>query len=342
MTVAAELVLARSRGLGASDVPAACGLDPYQSPLDVWLEKTGQVEAFGGNPHTRWGAKLEPVLREALLEQVQRRPALLEELVPWYGEERILGISTSRQQVTVRHPTVVYLWATPDDVYMDGLSYPEPFAGGEVKNRNIRVAHRWGEAGTDDVPDEVAVQCHVGMACLQLDAWHIGAYFGGSDFRTYTLTYDPVIAAELIARAKAFWEEYVLAGVMPPITSGAEHIAKTLARLFPTHTDLIADATPDENEQIATMCRVWSERKGAEVAEDLVGNQLRALIGDRAGIRGPAGRITWKRSKASTSVAWEAVVEHLRKKLPGDVVDEAIALYRTEKPGSRRFLVTPA
>lgn len=34
----------RSTGLGGSDVATICGLNKYKSPLQLWLEKTGQVE----------------------------------------------------------------------------------------------------------------------------------------------------------------------------------------------------------------------------------------------------------------------------------------------------------
>ena len=45
----------RLSGLGASEVPAVLGLDPYRSPLDVYLEKTGVLPPFEGNNFTEWG-----------------------------------------------------------------------------------------------------------------------------------------------------------------------------------------------------------------------------------------------------------------------------------------------
>ncbi|MCB1614397.1 MAG: YqaJ viral recombinase family protein, partial [Pseudomonadales bacterium] len=32
----------RRRGIGASEAAAACGISPYQSPLELWLIKTGR------------------------------------------------------------------------------------------------------------------------------------------------------------------------------------------------------------------------------------------------------------------------------------------------------------
>jgi putative phage-type endonuclease len=52
----------RNKGIGGSDVSAICGLNPWRSPLSVYLEKTGQIEAAEENEAMRWGTLLEPVV----------------------------------------------------------------------------------------------------------------------------------------------------------------------------------------------------------------------------------------------------------------------------------------
>lgn len=318
--------LDRRTGLGASDVAAACGLDPYRSPLDLWLEKRGLAEPFGGNEHTRWGTRIEPVLREALAEDVGLRPADLDEVTRWFSPDRLADVRVEQRQVTVYHPTTPILWATPDEVYMHGT---EPVAGGEVKNKSVRVAHQWGETGTDEIPDAVQVQCHIGMACLGLEAWHVGAYFGGADFRTYHLTTDPQIAGELIRQAEAFWTEYVVPEKMPPVTSGDDRMQKTLARLFDAHSEAIDAATEDEASLIAHLVSARSAYDDAESAKKLLEAQIKAAIGDRAGIQSAQAKVTWKLQKGRTVTDYEAVVTTLAAQYPDDVQRAVEAATRT-------------
>ena len=51
----------RNTGIGGSDAAAIMGLNPYKSPYELWLEKTGQAEApdLSGNQFIYWGKKNE-------------------------------------------------------------------------------------------------------------------------------------------------------------------------------------------------------------------------------------------------------------------------------------------
>ena len=49
----------RLTGLGGSDIGAILGLNPWRTPYQVFLEKTGQAEPFTGNLQTRFGSYAE-------------------------------------------------------------------------------------------------------------------------------------------------------------------------------------------------------------------------------------------------------------------------------------------
>lgn len=54
----------RSKGVGASEVASVLGINPYQTPYQLWLQKTGQAEPFKGNEHTEAGKEFEePIAR---------------------------------------------------------------------------------------------------------------------------------------------------------------------------------------------------------------------------------------------------------------------------------------
>ena len=56
----------RTKGLGGSDISAVIGMNPYKSNLDLWLEKTGQIEPedISDNPFVKYGNDAEYHLRE--------------------------------------------------------------------------------------------------------------------------------------------------------------------------------------------------------------------------------------------------------------------------------------
>ena len=63
-----EQKISRKDFIGGSDSAAACGINPWKTPLDLYLEKTGQIEPYGGNDATYWGNVLEPVVASRLAE----------------------------------------------------------------------------------------------------------------------------------------------------------------------------------------------------------------------------------------------------------------------------------
>lgn len=56
----------RAQGLGASDIAALYGKHPYLTEYQLWLQKTGQAEAFKGNVATEHGQREEPHAFHAL------------------------------------------------------------------------------------------------------------------------------------------------------------------------------------------------------------------------------------------------------------------------------------
>lgn len=60
---------ARKHYIGASDVSAIMGTNPYQNAHDLYLVKRGLVPDFQGNDATRWGERLEPIILAAAKEE---------------------------------------------------------------------------------------------------------------------------------------------------------------------------------------------------------------------------------------------------------------------------------
>ncbi len=294
MTVAQlspEQLALRRQGLGASEVAAVLGLDPFSTALDVYLEKTGQAAPFPENRFMRWGKRLEAVIADEYAEQ--------------HPEYRL------RPSGTLVGPEP-WMLATPDRLIVDqdglaslgdrvaagDMDEPEAVAaatthGLECKSRGHFNADAWGETGTDEVPHSVAVQCHWGMIVTGLRRWDVAVLLGGNDYREFTLTWDDAIALELVARARAFWFDHVLAKVHPPFT-GADSDHRFLLKTYPGHTGEMVPATPEVGEW-ATLLQVHRAAIETHEAEkSRLEAHLKEFIADRLGVEGPFGKITWK------------------------------------------------
>ena len=60
----------RMAGIGGSDAAAVMGLSKWKTPLDVFLEKRGEIATdFVDSEPMKWGRLLEPVVRQEYAER---------------------------------------------------------------------------------------------------------------------------------------------------------------------------------------------------------------------------------------------------------------------------------
>lgn len=170
---------ARRTGIGGSDAAAVLGLSKWQTPLSVWLDKTGQAEGVEENEPMRWGSLLEPVIRQ---EYAQRT-----------GREIVMpGL--------LRHPKHDWMLATPDGVSRDNRL---------IEIKTARSADGWGEPGSDQVPEDYLIQVQHYMAVTALPVADIAVLIGGSDFRIYTVDADAELHDMLMSAEDAFWRTVI-------------------------------------------------------------------------------------------------------------------------------------
>jgi putative phage-type endonuclease len=54
----------RNMGIGGSDASVVCGINKYKSPVELWMEKTGQIPQQEAGEAAYWGTRIEPLIRE--------------------------------------------------------------------------------------------------------------------------------------------------------------------------------------------------------------------------------------------------------------------------------------
>ena len=308
-----EWLAERRNGIGASEVPAILGVDRYKTGLDIWLEKRGLAERTGDDTGPqRVGRFAEPMIAKLYADTV--------------------GVSL-RDVPRVRHPDFDMLFASADRMVVgldDAWLYPV-----EIKNRG-GIPRGWGDAGTDHIPQAVAVQVHVQMACYDLDRADVAALLGGNDFRVYTVHRDPTIERVILERVAEWWQRHMVQGEEPEITgpSADDYLARKFQR---AGTEVVrADGAVESLLRDYALAR--AARVRASELEDALKLQVQAAVGDNRGIEGAAGRALWSNAKGRVTTDWQAMARSLA---PPEQVEALVEQFTQVGAESRRFTFTP-
>lgn len=282
MALTKEQKKIRSRGIGASEIAAIAGLNPYRGPIDVYMTKHGIGPQFSGNWATRRGDTMEPVI------------------ATWYGEQ--VGAVRLVQGTTMVHPNETWVIATPDyHVHFDDA--PERIV--EIKDVGGNVAHHWDT----DVPDYVKCQVYWQQLVTGCCFSDVAASINGTEPVIFQVEDSPEIRNSLLEIGRSFWFDHVLAEV-PPDVDGSRQYADYLASSFKRHDSTIIKADDE-------VLKWWEIRRDAKLqikeAEEqklLAENNLAQLVGENAGVWSHGWRAKWVRPK-SGGVDWKAVASDL-------------------------------
>lgn len=255
----------RRKYLGASEVAAVLGLDPFKGPHDIWAEKMGLL----GESEESEAAEMGKLLESPILQRYAIRNSV---------EIRSPGpiVSTS----------LPWARATPDALDARDINV-------QVKLVGARMLHHW----EDGVPEYVQLQVQWEMMVLNdhfptCTESKVVALLGGTEYREFDVPRDDEVISALREVCGAWWKRHIVGGEMPPI-DGSEACKAALSAKF-RRSDGVAEPDPE----IAALIRHYDAARKAESAaraeKDATGNALRALIGEREGFKDAAVSALWK------------------------------------------------
>lgn len=221
----------RKRSIGSSDAAVILGLDPYRTPYDLWLEKTGRVDGFEGNKATERGDFLEAgILRWAASKLGQKVFAPKGPFV--YGVLR---------------------------AHVDGLVGKAVKGSDIVEAKNMVGNDDWGTEGTNEIPMRVYIQVQHQMICAESTLAHVARLSGGAGmcFSLYRVEPDPEVQSKIIEQSEAFWEAYIKTDIAPPFTRATDTTVGYMSNI---------ERTGDEIRLDDDQMRLYFECK-AEIAE---------------------------------------------------------------------------
>ena len=256
----------RKLGIGGSDASVVCGINRYKSPVELWLDKTGQLPPQEAGEAAYWGTQLEPFVRAEFTKRT--------------------GIAVSQYKNLLQSEEHPFMLAN-----LDGICEVPDFGTCifEAKTASAYKAGEW----EDTIPDEYQLQIQHYMAVTGYAGAYIAALIGGNTFRWKFVERDEELISMLIELETAFWN-HVQDGTPPPL-DGSDAAAKFLSQRFPSSVpkstiklpDTAADLLAQYDEACEQLEIITEQKQEAE-------NLLKEMMGDNE--VGTAGGhiVTWK------------------------------------------------
>lgn len=183
----------RRKGIGGSDAAAILGLNPWKSPYDVWLEKTGRMLPEKPNAAMIRGTVLEPVAADLYAEQTGRK---------------------LRRQPLRKHRDFPFILGNADRQILASGDVPETGVL-EIKCPGISTMTKIKAQG---LPDYMTAQLMHYMAVLGYE-WGSFALFNAEHWRLiyFDIEADDRLIERLLEKEVEFWQKHVVPQVPPEV-----------------------------------------------------------------------------------------------------------------------------
>lgn len=256
----------RKQGIGGSDASIVCGINRYKSPVELWLDKTGQIPYQEAGEAAYWGTQLESIVRSEFSKRTSIFVAETHEILQ--SEE---------------HPFML--------ANLDGVC-ESPNYGACIFEAKTASAFKAGE-WEDAIPDAYQLQIQHYMAVTGYKAAYIAVLIGGNSFKWKCIERDDELISMLVQLESDFWQ-HVQDGTPPPL-DGSAASAKFLAERFAnsrpaSHIDLpdkAADLLRQYDEACEQLESITEQKQLAEnLLKEMMGENEIGTAGDRI--------ITWK------------------------------------------------
>lgn len=234
----------------ASKVPAILGVSKWDSPRSLWHKMRGDVPPEPQTDQQARGHYLEPAV------------------LAWFFDQH----PTFTRGIPIGTVTHANGWAaaTPDATAItdDGLIVP-------VEAKTAADDSEWGTPGTDEIPVDYAAQCLWTMHVLGAQMAYLPVLTSRLDFREYVVRYDPVLAADIEAQCKAFYDS--LQGDRPPRIDSHPETFEVIKRLNPLIDDGVEVQLTEQDTRLFVKARM--EQAAADAQSKYANSTIANVMG---------------------------------------------------------------
>ena len=307
----ADWLAARRGFVGGSEVAAICGLSPWKTPVDVFLDKTGRAPADEEPSEAlRLGNELEDYAARRYTETTGRQ-------VRNYGYMVVRGHALADVDRLI----------VPDGAKV--AAFHE-----EVRTDGILECKTSGVAWDEEPPLHYQMQGQLYMELLDCSFVDFAVVFLAPrrDFRVYRMERDRKVGAALLARIEAFWA-CVETDTPPPAVNLAD-----VRALYPNaRPECAKDATAEVARAVERLREIKAQTDELDAEADGLRGAVAAFMGEADTLRvGGAKAVTFRAPKPSLVTDWKSVSAAC-KGVPA--FDEAVAANTKPRESARRFLL---
>lgn len=300
-----EWLEARNQGIGASEVASVVGLNPWQTPYQLWRRKRGMD-------------KPEPE------NQAMKRGHFCEDAVAqwWAAETGREVIKASVADFMFVDKDRDYLRVSPDRTYWlpEAVHNDDNKGILECKTTNMKV-------DPDDVPKHWFCQVQMNLGIAGYDKGSLAWLQQGFEFGYIDIEFVPDFYGWLSEEVARFWVDNVLGGKEPDVIAVKDVLMK-----YEVHTEgKTVEADPDTVAAYTELKGVKEELAKLDERKGELEGRLKMAFGDaEALVSGATTLATWKAPKPGRKFNEKAFkAEH------PDLWEE----YAEESQGTRRFLL---
>ncbi|MFK8242842.1 MULTISPECIES: lambda-exonuclease family protein [unclassified Facklamia] len=280
----AEWLTIRSKGIGGSDVGTLLGLNPFKSKYQLWLEKTGQLEApdIGSNVAVQIGNELENLVARLFMQET--------------------GLQVQKDNKTYFHKDYPFLLANIDRKIIGQKALLE------CKTTSAFNKAQWED---DEIPASYIMQVQHYLNVLDYDKAYIAVIIGNHDFIWKEIERDQELIDMYTKEAETFWNEHVLKNAAPEIDGlSVTKSALNLVEYEPVNTLPMFKAQEEQLEQITV---IKSQIEELSTLQTELENKIKGYMVEQEaeGLESSKFIVTWKEYNR-TSIDSKA----LKKEMP--------------------------
>ena len=246
-----EWLKLRESGIGGSDAGAIMGLNKYATPLSVYFAKK-DLAVHEGSKAAEWGNILENPIRQKAREEL----GIEIETVP--------GMFTNKEHDFM-------------NANFDGLVFVEgekEIAGSVVSGiggHEIKTSRTGDGFTTDEIPDSYYAQVQHYMAVTGLTFFVLTVFiFDQYTGRHYVIPRNDEFIDRLIEAESTFWNDFVLANVMPAPTGNENELDLVKALPMAEKITLSEDTEQLIEEKVAIDSQIEDLKKKSDILKEQV------------------------------------------------------------------------
>lgn len=262
-----EWLQTRKMGIGGSDAAAIAGLNPWRSPLAVYLDKVGELpDTDNENEAMYWGSVLEDVVAKEFSQRT--------------------GFRVQRRNAMLQHPEHSFMLANVDR-----------FIFNDRKQKGIlevKTAGAFNSSWDDEkLPDYVALQVHHYLAVTGLSYAYVAVLIGGQQCRHHLIERDQEVIDYLIKIESDFWK--LVENRTPPEADGSESSTEALSLLYKNSMPgSEVDLPPTAYDLIKTFEDAKQMENEYKIIKDEASNKIKAILGENEVGHLGDKLVTWK------------------------------------------------